>query len=165
MFASNTLLELLALETQMFFDATFRMVRTILRQLFVPFADFAFRVCYAFMSQKMNELCVEVFEKVWQLVLQFTCSKKASIEQSRYSRTQTSLVTYTPAVWCRIVRSCIFSCPAVFKPGHISLEVKVDITRWPGGRSAILCLGPLLTVDPLCSCWSLWASRLLTYLI
>jgi len=42
----------------------------------VPFADFAFPVCYAFMSRKTTELYVKVFQRVQQLVPQFapTCA-------------------------------------------------------------------------------------------
>ena len=44
--------------------------------LFVPFADFAFPLCYALMSRKTTELYVKVFQKVQQLVPQFapTCA-------------------------------------------------------------------------------------------
>ena len=42
----------------------------------VPFADFAFPVCYALMSRKTTELYVKVFQRVQQLVPQFapTCA-------------------------------------------------------------------------------------------
>ena len=39
--------------------------------LFVPFADFAFPVCYALMSRKTTELYVKVFQRVQQLVPHF----------------------------------------------------------------------------------------------
>jgi len=42
----------------------------------VPFADFAFPVCYALMSRKTTELYVNVFQRVQQVVPQFapTCA-------------------------------------------------------------------------------------------
>ena len=42
----------------------------------VPFADFAFPVCYALMSRKTTELYAKVFQRVQQLVPQFapTCA-------------------------------------------------------------------------------------------
>jgi len=42
----------------------------------VPFADFAFPVCYALMSRKTAELYVKVFQRVQELVPQFapTCA-------------------------------------------------------------------------------------------
>jgi len=42
----------------------------------VPFADFAFQVCYTLMSRKTTELYVKVFQRVQQLVPQFarTCA-------------------------------------------------------------------------------------------
>ena len=78
-FATNAQLEMLSSATQLYFDATFKVVPTIYYQLFtlfVPFADFAFPVCYALMSRKTTELYVKVFQKVQQLVPQFapTCA-------------------------------------------------------------------------------------------
>ena len=52
-FATNAQLEMLSSATQLYFDATFKVVPTIYYQLFtlfVPFADFAFPVCYASVS-------------------------------------------------------------------------------------------------------------------
>jgi len=54
-FASDDQLELLRCATQIYFDATFKVVPTIYYQsftLFVPFADSAFPVLYALMSRK-----------------------------------------------------------------------------------------------------------------
>jgi len=78
-FATDTQLELLSSATQLYFDATFKVVQTIYYQLFtlfVPFAEFAFPVCYTLMSWKTTELYVKVFQKVQQLVPQFapTCA-------------------------------------------------------------------------------------------
>ena len=78
-FATNAQLEMLSSATQLYFDATFKVVPTIYYQLFtlfVPFADFVFPVCYALMSWKTTELYVKVFQKVQQLVPQFapTCA-------------------------------------------------------------------------------------------
>jgi len=73
-FATNAQLELMSSATQLYFDATFKVVPTIYYQLFtlfVPFADFAFPVCYALMSRKTTELYVKVFQKLQQLVPQF----------------------------------------------------------------------------------------------
>ena len=56
------------LQLSVYFDATFKVVPTIYYQLFtlfVPFANFAFPVCYALMSRnKTTELYVKVFAKV-----------------------------------------------------------------------------------------------------
>ena len=50
--------------------------RDLTRRHHVPFADFAFPVCYALMSRKTTELYVKVFQRVQQLVPQFapTCA-------------------------------------------------------------------------------------------
>ena len=50
----------------------FKVVPTIHYQLFNPFVPFTFPVCYALMSRKTTELYVKVFQKVQQLVPQFT---------------------------------------------------------------------------------------------
>jgi len=66
-FASNAQLELLQSATQIYFDATFKVMPTIYYQLFtvfVPFADSAFQVFYAVMSRKTNALYTKAFEKV-----------------------------------------------------------------------------------------------------
>jgi len=60
--------------------------------LFVPFADFAFPVCYALMSRsrKTTELYVKVFQKVQQLMVpQFapTCAM-ADFEKGRRQQQQ-----------------------------------------------------------------------------
>ena len=55
MFPSNEQLELLQSATEVYFDATFKVVPTIYHQLFtlfVPFADAAFPVVFAIMSRK-----------------------------------------------------------------------------------------------------------------
>jgi len=67
-------LKLLSSATQLYLDATLKVVTTIyqLFTLFVRFADFAFPVCYALMSRKTTEQYVKVFQKVQQLVPQFT---------------------------------------------------------------------------------------------
>lgn len=78
-FASDAQLELLRCATQIYFDATFKVVPTIYYQLFtlfVPFADSAFPVLYALMSRKTQALYVKVFQKVLDLVPEFapTCA-------------------------------------------------------------------------------------------
>ena len=71
MFASNAQLELLQSATQIYFDATFKVMPTIYYQLFtvfVPFADSAFQVFYAVMSRKTNARYTKAFEKVKESV-------------------------------------------------------------------------------------------------
>jgi len=68
-------LQLLQSATQVYLDATFKMVPTIYYQLltvFVPFADSAFPAFYAVMSRKTQALYVKVFEKLQELVPDFT---------------------------------------------------------------------------------------------
>jgi len=76
-FASDEQLELLRSATAVYFDATFKVVPTIYYQLFTvfaPFADAAFPVVYALMSRKTQALYTKVFEKVHELVPDFTPS-------------------------------------------------------------------------------------------
>jgi len=85
---------LLSSATQLYFDVTFKVVPTIYYQLFtlfVPFADFAFPVCYALMSRTEDDRTVRksVPEKVQQLVPQFapTCAM-ANFEKGRRQQQQ-----------------------------------------------------------------------------
>jgi len=82
-FTSDEQLELLNSETQMYFDATYKVVPTIFNQLFTlfaPFADAAFPVVYALMSCKTQ---TGVFAKVKKLVLDFSpISTKADFEEA-----------------------------------------------------------------------------------
>jgi len=83
---------LLSSATQLYFDATFKVEPTIYYQLFslfVPFADFAFPVCYALMSRKATELYVKVFQNVQQLVPQFASTRAmADFEKGRRQQQQ-----------------------------------------------------------------------------
>jgi hypothetical protein len=88
-FASDAQLELLQSATQVYFDATFKVVPTIYYQLFtvfVSFADSAFPVVYTLMSRKTQALYVKVFEKINELVPQFapTCAM-ADFEEASVS--------------------------------------------------------------------------------
>ena len=70
-FASREQLELLKSATQVYFDATFKVVPVIFYQLFtvfVSFADSAFPVLYALMSRKTQMLYFKVFERQKELV-------------------------------------------------------------------------------------------------
>ena len=60
--------------TEVYFDATFKVVPWIYYQLFtlfVPFGDAAFPVVYALMSRKTQKLYRKIFEKVHELAPQF----------------------------------------------------------------------------------------------
>jgi len=73
-FASDAQLSLLQSATQIYFDATFKVVPTIYYQLFtvfVPYADAAFPVLYALMSRKTQALYTKVFQLLLELVPQF----------------------------------------------------------------------------------------------
>jgi len=61
--ATNAQLELLSSATQLYFDAAFKVLPTIYYQLFTLFVV---------VSRKTTELYVKVFQKVQQLVPQFT---------------------------------------------------------------------------------------------
>jgi MULE transposase domain len=76
-FATNKQLELLQSATEIYFDATFKVVPNIYYQLFtifVTFADGSFPVIFALMSRKTQSLYVAVFAKVKKLAPQFTPS-------------------------------------------------------------------------------------------
>ena len=93
-FASDDQLDLLRCATRIYFDATFKVVRTIYYQLFtlfVPFVDSAFPVLYALMSRKTQALYVNVFQKVQDLVPQFapTCAMA-----DFYSASQRSMIAF-----------------------------------------------------------------------
>ena len=92
LFASNEQLELLQSATEVYFDATFKVVPTIYYQLFtvfVPFADAAFPVVFAIMSRKTQALYTKVFDKIRNLVPQFapTCAM-ADFEEASVSAFQ-----------------------------------------------------------------------------
>jgi len=62
-------------ETQVYFDATFKVVPTVFYQLFTlfaPFADAALPVVYALMSRKTQALYTGMFTKVQELIPDFS---------------------------------------------------------------------------------------------
>jgi len=74
-FVSDKQLALLRLATQVYFDATFKVISTIFYQLFTlvaQFADATFPVVFAVMSRKTNAPYTGVFAKVLELVPEFT---------------------------------------------------------------------------------------------
>ena len=76
-FASSRQLELLQSATDVYFDATFKVVPHLYYQLltvFVPYADSAFPFFFALMSRKTEGLYVKVFDKLKELVPQFVPS-------------------------------------------------------------------------------------------
>jgi hypothetical protein len=88
-FASSKQLQVLQPATDVYFDATFKVVPTIYYQLltvFVPYADSAFPVLFALMSRKTEALYVRVFEKMKELVPQFSpSSAMADFEEASVS--------------------------------------------------------------------------------
>ena len=82
--------------------------------LFVTFADFAFPVCYALMSRKTTELYVKKFQKVQQLVTEFTpMSAMADFEEA-------SLAGFQHVYPDAGVAGCWFHCAqAVIKIVHL----------------------------------------------
>ena len=91
-FASNEQLALLHSATEVYFDATFKVVPTIYYQLFtvfVPFADDAFPVLFAIMSRKTQTLYTKVFDMIRNLVPQFApTSAMADFEEASVSAFQ-----------------------------------------------------------------------------
>ena len=89
LFASNEQLALLQTSTEVYFDATFKVVPTIYYQLFtmfVPFADAAFPVVFALMSRKTRALYSAVFQKIKDLVPDFAPnSAMADFEEASVS--------------------------------------------------------------------------------
>ena len=76
-FASSTQLEVLQSATDVYFDATFKVVPTLYYQLltvFVPYGDSAFPVFFALMSRKTEALYEKVFENMKHLAPQFAPS-------------------------------------------------------------------------------------------
>ena len=101
-------MELLQSATQIYFDATFKVVPTFYYQLFtvfVRFADSAFPVFYAVMSRKTNAL-YKAFEKVEELVSQLkpTCAM-ADFEEASVSAFQRVFLLYT---WYDVFHSRVF---------------------------------------------------------
>ena len=89
LFASNEQVTLLQTATEVYFDATFKVVPTIYYQLFtmfVPFADAAFPVVFALMSRKTRALYSAVFQKIKDLVPDFApTSAMADFEEASVS--------------------------------------------------------------------------------
>jgi len=101
-FASDDQLELLRCATQIYFDATFKVVPTIYYQLFtlfVPFADSSFLVLYALMSRKTQALYVTVFRKVLDLVPQFAPTYVPWLTLKRRLCPHSSKCFRQPAQW------------------------------------------------------------------
>jgi len=102
-FASNEQLELLQSATEVYFDATFKVVPTIyylLFTVFVPFADAAFPVVFAIMLRKTQALYTKVFDKIRNLVPKFapTCAM-ADFDEASVSAFQEVFENITVSCW------------------------------------------------------------------
>jgi hypothetical protein len=88
-FASRKQLEMLQTATEVYFDATFKVVPNLYYQLFtvfVPYTDTAFPVFFALMSRKTQALYIKVFEKMHELAPQFApTSAMTDFEESSVS--------------------------------------------------------------------------------
>ena len=74
MFASDGQLDLIRPAQLMYIDSTFHVVPSLYHQLFtmfVPYADHAFPVLYALMTQKTTELYQAVFQRLHELAPDF----------------------------------------------------------------------------------------------
>ena len=89
MFASPKQLEVLQTGSDVYFDATFKDVPGLYYELlavFVPYADSAFSILFALMSRKTEALYVKVFQKMQELVPQFSpSSAMADFEEASVS--------------------------------------------------------------------------------
>jgi len=144
-FASDDQLELLRCATQIYFDATFKVVPTIYYQLFtlfVPFADSAFPVLYALMPRNTQALYVKVFQKVLDLVPQFapTCAM-ADFEEASVSAFQ-QVFPSASAVGC-----WFHYAQALIKRTN-KIGLKDAYGREPDVNMIVHCLMSLLLLPP-----------------
>ena len=142
-FASPKQLHVLQTATEVYFDATFKVVPALYYHVFVPYADSAFPIFFAVMTRNTEALYVKVFEKMQELVPQFTpSSAMADFEEASVS------------AFCRVfgavsVTGCWFHfANSIIKRVH-KVGLKDEYVREPEVQDIVRCLLglPLLPVD------------------
>jgi len=148
-FASPKQLQVLETGSDIYFDATFKVVPRLYYQLltvFVPYADSAFPIFFALMSRKTEALYVKIFQKMQDLVPQFSpASAMADFEEASVSafRRVFGDITVT-GCWFHFAQSII---KRVNKVG-----LKDEYMSEPDVQDIVRCLLglPLLPADDIC---------------
>jgi len=148
-FASPKQLQVLQTGSDIYFDATFKVVPGLYYQLltvFVPYADSAFPIFFALMSRNTEALYVTVFQKMPELVPQFSpSSAMADFEEASVSafRRVFGDVTVT-GCWFHFAQSII-------KRVH-KLGLKDEYMNEPDVQDIVRCLLglPLLPANEIC---------------